>query len=71
MLAQPLQDELIVQQAVQRPEEEHVERQVADSLLLKVPTESLHLPAGPEEMRHVFKTLIDTSTDPNLSSRLC
>lgn len=47
MLAEPLQQELVVQQAVQRPEEEDVERQVADPLLLKVPAQSLHLPAGP------------------------
>lgn len=58
VLAEPLQDEFIVQQAVEGPEEEHVEGQVANSLLLKVSTESLHLPAGPEGMRPMFKTVI-------------
>lgn len=56
VLAQPLQDEFIVQQAMKRPEKEHVERQVANSLLLKVSTKSLHLPTGPEEMKNMFKT---------------
>lgn len=37
-----------MQQAVKGPEEEDVEGQVADSLLLKVSTQSLHFPAGPE-----------------------
>lgn len=55
VLAEPLQDEFIVQQAVEGPEEEHIEGQVANSLLLKVSTKSLHLPAGPEEMKHMFK----------------
>ena len=49
VLAEPLQDEFVVQQAVQRPEEEDVEGQVADSLLLEVSTHGLRLPAGPEE----------------------
>lgn len=60
VLAEPLQDEFIVQKAVEGPEEEHIEGQVANSLLLKVSTESLHLPAGPEEIRHMFKTVINT-----------
>lgn len=51
VLAEPLQDELVVQQAVQRPEEEDVEGQVANSLLLEVSTCGLHLPNGPEERR--------------------
>lgn len=51
VLAEPLQDEFVVQQAVKRPQEEDVEGQVANSLLLKVPTQSLHLPTGPEEQR--------------------
>lgn len=51
VLAEPLQDEFVVQQAVERPEEEDVEGQVANSLLLKVSTQSLHLPAGPEEQQ--------------------
>lgn len=50
VLAEPLEDEFVVQQAVEGPEEEHVEGQVANSLLLKVSTKSLHLPAGPGEM---------------------
>lgn len=49
VLAEPLQDEFVVQQAVEGPEEEDVEGQVANSLLLEVSTQSLHLPAGPEE----------------------
>lgn len=49
VLAEPLQDELVVQQAVERPEEEDVEGQVANSLLLKVSTQSLRLPTRPEE----------------------
>lgn len=48
VLAEPLQDEFVVQEAVERPEEEDVEGQVANSLLLEVATQSLHLPAGPE-----------------------
>lgn len=51
VLAQPLQDELVVQQAVERPQQEDVEGQVANPLLLKVPAEGLHLPAGPVERR--------------------
>lgn len=51
MLAEPLQDELVVQQAVERSQEEDVEGQVANPLLLKVPTQSLHLPDGPEDRR--------------------
>lgn len=38
VLAQPLQDEFVVQQAVEGPEEEHIEGQVANPLLLKVST---------------------------------
>lgn len=49
VLAEPLQDKLVVEQPVEGPEEEDVEGQVADSLLLEVPAKSLHLPAGPEE----------------------
>lgn len=49
VLAEPLQDEFVVQQAVEGPEEEDVEGQVADPLLLKVSTKSVQLPAGPEE----------------------
>lgn len=60
VLAEPLQDEFIVQQAVEGPEEEHVEGQVANSLLLKVSTESLHLQAGPEETGHMFKAAVNT-----------
>lgn len=60
VLAEPLQDEFIVQQAVEGPEEEHVEGQVANSLLLKVSTESLQLPAGPEETGHMFKAAVNT-----------
>lgn len=55
VLAEPLEDEFVVQQAVQGPQEEHIEGQVANSLLLKVSTQSLHLPAGPEEMSCAFK----------------
>lgn len=51
VLAEPLQDELVVQQAVQRPEEEDVEGQVANSLLLEVSTHGLHLTNGPEGQR--------------------
>lgn len=51
MLAEPLQDEFVMQQAVKRSQEEDVEGQVANSLLLKLPTQSLHLPTGPEEER--------------------
>lgn len=51
VLAEPLQDEFVVQQAVERPEEEDVEGQVANSLLLEVATQSLHLPAGPEDQQ--------------------
>ena len=61
MFAESLQDELVVQQAVQRPEEEDVEGQVANSLLLKVSTRGLHLTNGPEGQRCKvlpFKTLI-------------
>lgn len=44
VLAEPLQDEFVVQQAVERPQEEDVEGKVANSLLLEVSTQSLHLP---------------------------
>lgn len=66
VLAEPLQDEFIVQQAVEGPEEEHVEGQVANSLLLKVSTESLHLPAGPEEMGHMFEAAVNTFLKPSI-----
>lgn len=49
VLAEPLQQQLVVQQAVQRPEQEDVERQVAEPLLLEVSAQSLHLPAGPAD----------------------
>lgn len=55
VLAEPLEDEFVVQQAVEGPEEEHIEGQVANSLLLKVSTQSLHLPVGPGEMSRAFK----------------
>lgn len=45
VFAQPLQDELVVQQAMERPQQEDVEGQVANPLLLKVPAEGLHFPA--------------------------
>lgn len=48
VLAEPLQDEFVVQQAVERPEEEDVERQVANPLLLEVPAQSFNLPTRPE-----------------------
>lgn len=38
VLAEPLQDKFVVQQAVKRPEEEDVEGQVANPLLLEVST---------------------------------
>lgn len=49
VLAEPLQEEFVVQQAVEGPEEEDVEGQVANPLLLKVSTRSLRFPTGPEE----------------------
>jgi len=49
VLAEPLQDEFVVQQAVERAEEEDVERQVANPLLLKVSAHGLGLPTGPGE----------------------
>lgn len=51
MFAEPLQDEFVVQQAVERSQQEDVEGQVANPLLLKVSTQSLHLPTGPEDQR--------------------
>lgn len=51
VLAEPLEDEFVVQQAVERPEEEDVKGEVADPLLLKLPTHSLCLPTGPEVQR--------------------
>lgn len=45
VLAQPLQDLLVVDEAVQRPQDEDVERNVADLLQLKVPAQGLQ-PAG-------------------------
>lgn len=45
VFAQPLQDLLVVDEAVQRPQDEDVERDVADLLQLKVPAQGLQ-PAG-------------------------
>lgn len=44
VLAEPLQDLLVVHEAVQRPQQEDVERQVAGLLQLKVPAEGLQVP---------------------------
>lgn len=54
VLAESLKDEFVVQQAVEGPEEEHIEGQVANLLLLKVSTQSLRLPAGPEDRKPCF-----------------
>lgn len=51
VLAEPLHDEFVVQQAVERPEEEDVEGQVTHLLLLEVSTQSLDLPVGPGVQR--------------------
>lgn len=45
VFAQPLQDLLVVEEAVQGPQDEDVQRDVADLLQLKVPAETLQ-PAG-------------------------
>ena len=55
MLAEPLQDELVVQQAMERAQQEDVEGQVANPLLLEVPTQSLHLATGPEDGFYLYK----------------
>lgn len=48
VLAEPLQYKFVVQQAVEGSEEEDVEGQIANLLLLEVPTQGLHLATGPE-----------------------
>lgn len=45
VFAKPFQDLLVVAEAVQRPQDEDVERDVADLLQLKVPAQTLQ-PAG-------------------------
>lgn len=47
VLAESLEDEFVMQQAVERPQEEDVEGEIADPLLLKISTHSLRLPIGP------------------------
>lgn len=46
MFAEPLQDELVVQQPMKRTEQEDVEGEVTNLLLLKVSTHGLHLTTG-------------------------
>lgn len=67
VLAQPLQDQLVVQQAVERPQEEDVEGKVANPLLLKVSTQSLHLPAGSV----MNECNVFSSSQPCLLHQLC
>lgn len=48
VLAQPLQDLLVVHEPVQRAQEEGVKRQVADLLQLEVPAHGLQPPRAPD-----------------------
>lgn len=48
VLAQPLQDLLVVHEPVQRAQEEGVERQVAHLLQLEVSAEELQAPGAPD-----------------------
>ncbi len=47
MFAQALQDLLVVDEAVQRPQNEDIQRDVADLLQLKLPAETLKLAGRP------------------------
>lgn len=50
MLAQALQDLLVVDEAMQRTQDEDVQRDVADLLQLKVPAEALQAGAQPARL---------------------
>ena len=57
MFTEALQDEFVVQQAMQGAQQEDVEGQVADLLLLKVPTEPLQPPGGAAGALHLQQHL--------------
>ena len=50
MFAQALQDLLVVNETVQRTQDEAVEGDVADLLQLEVPAEALHLAGRPARL---------------------
>lgn len=50
MFAQALQDLLVVDEAMQRPQDEDIQRDVADFLQLKVPAEALQAGARPARL---------------------
>lgn len=50
VFAQALQDLLVVNEAVQRPQDEDIEGDVADLLQLKVPAETLQLAGRPARL---------------------
>lgn len=50
MFAQALQDLLVVNEAMQRPQDEDIQRDVADLLQLKVPAEALQAGARPARL---------------------
>lgn len=50
VFAQTLQDLLVVSEAVQRPQDEDIEGDVADLLQLKVPAETLQLTGRPARL---------------------
>lgn len=50
MFAQALQDLLVVDEAMQRPQDEDIQRDVANLLQLKVPAEALQAGAGPARL---------------------
>lgn len=61
MFAQALQDLLVVNEAVQRPQDEDIEGDVTDLLQLKVPAETLQLTGCPAcllQLQQNFRLLV-------------
>lgn len=67
MLAQPLQDLLVVHEPVQRAQEEGVERQVAHLLQLEVSAQVLQPPGAPDAGLQGLQSL---AVLPQVSSQL-
>lgn len=57
MFAQALQDLLVVDEAMQRPQDEDVERDVADLLQLKVPAQAFQVGARPARLLQLQQSL--------------
>lgn len=57
MFTQALQDLLVVDEAMQRPQDEDIQRDVADLLQLKLPAQALQAWAGPARLLQLQQSL--------------